>query len=121
MLQIDDIILCILKLQFNEWNLKFPRFVFDTKNLIGYTIAVIYEYTQTVLSFFIATNMVSFTIEAYLLILSTIEELKRNLMEVNKFSTKTHGKRLKRFGDAVSLHSQLIKLKMVSINLRNPH
>lgn len=93
------------------------RLPFDTRNPIGYLIAVAIQFVQIECGLFVSANLIAFSIEGFLLALAIFGEVERNLKKMNKYSTKTDENQLKRFGDTVLLHSHLLKLSMDSNNL----
>lgn len=63
------------------------RFPFDTKNPIGYLIAVTFEYMQITYEFFLLANLLSLAIGSFSYAMSINKDIKCVLFSMNAYAT----------------------------------
>lgn len=90
------------------------RIPFDTKNLVGYLIAVTIQFIQTTTNCFNNANLLSLGTGAFWLLVTATEYIKYDLSEFNKYNRNIKGKgklnQLKMFCESVQLYSNIKKL-----------
>lgn len=75
-------VICLIYI--SEKLVPFYRFPFDTENPLGYSVAVLIQYVQSVCSFFITANSAAFMIGSYLLSIRATTYIKKRLKKINK-------------------------------------
>lgn len=91
----------------------FGRFPFDSRNLIGYLMAVGLEYSANALLYFFNAGLVPLAIGIFLFTLSMTEDIKNNLNSVNEM-IKIKGTRpeiYKKITHSIRLHSKAKQLR----------
>lgn len=109
---------------FQTISLRFPfpfdtfRFPFDVKNLVGYLIACVLEYTMVSYVFYFIACIISLAIGSFVMLLGLINDLNDNLKTINE-NVKTNGTHFQtvcQLYEFVQFHSEA---KQLSTRLSN--
>lgn len=92
--------------------IPFSRFPFNTKNLLGYLIAIIIQFVQITCSLFVIVNLAGFGIGTFVVLAVINKNIKSHLNVVDKRieTNENHLELLQLIADFVRLHSNTIEL-----------
>lgn len=105
----------LTKLQRNfTFDLNIFRFPFDVKNLFGYLIACVLEYTMVSYVFYFIACIISLSIESFVILMGLINDLNDNLKTINEIvkTNGTHFQIMCQLYEFVQFHSQAKQLSL---------
>lgn len=97
------------------------RFPFDVKNLVGYLIAFILEYTMVSYVFYFIACIISLAIGSFVLLMGLINDLNENLKTINGNveTDRTDFQIMFQLSEFVQFHSHAKQLSKLHVNQKS--